>query len=321
MKYYEIKILTTPEWIDPVVALLLEEGIESLEINNPGDAAFMSKNLGETEYMAPEDLDHELNKETSIVIYAEINDAGEETIEKIKLIVNTVKENQKHGIYGDYASLDSLEIIVKLCDDKDWKDNWKEYLKPCKVGSRFIITQPWQDEVPLKDNEELVVINPGMAFGTGLHETTELTLELLEKYIKPMDKVLDVGCGTGILSIAASKLGAIDTLGIDIDEEAVRASKENIELNNVDNVSIKPGDLTKGVDFKANIIVANLLTNLVIKLTGDAAKHLEKRGIYVMSGILIEHEKRVQDALTDNNFDVIEVIERGEWCAIAAKLK
>lgn len=321
MKYYEIKILTKPLGIDPVLALLLAEGIESLEINNPEDAAFMSENLGETEYLAPEDLAHELDKETSIVVYADDGPDGEQIIEKIKVAIKTVKENLNYGIYGDKADFGSLETLVKLCDDNEWKDNWKEYLKPCKVGSRFTITQPWQDEINSADEQDVIVINPGMAFGTGLHETTALTLELMEKYIKPMDKVLDVGCGTGILSIAASKFGAVDTLGIDIDEEAVRASKENIALNNAMHVSIKLGDLTKGVDFKANIIVANLLTNLIIRLTGDAAKHLEKDGIYIMSGILIEHEERVQKTLTDNNFEVIEIIERGEWCAIAAKLK
>ena len=171
------------------------------------------------------------------------------------------------------------------------------------------------------DDREVIRINPGMAFGTGLHETTSLSADFLETYIQEGDKVLDVGCGTGILSIVASKLGASEVLGIDIDDEALAASIENLEANNVHNAVIKKADLTEGVDFKADLVVANLLTNLVIRLTGDIRNHLNSGGRYIMSGILTNQQDKVLEALKDNGFQWLAVAKQGEWCAIAAELK
>ena len=171
------------------------------------------------------------------------------------------------------------------------------------------------------EDREVIRINPGMAFGTGLHETTSLSADFLETYIQEGDKVLDVGCGTGILSILASKIGASEVLGIDIDDEAVAASIQNLEANDVNNAIIKKADLTSGVDFKADLVVANLLTNLVIRLTGNIRKHLNSGGRYIMSGILTTQQDKVLEALEENGFEKLAIAEQGEWCAIAAELR
>lgn len=144
----------------------------------------------------------------------------------------------------------------------------------------------------------------------------------MEKYIKPGDKVLDVGCGSGILSIGAALLGSRDILAVDIDPVAVEVTKENVKLNNVSEfVDVRYGDLTKGVSFKADVVAANLMADLVMMLTADVAKHLEAGGIYISSGIIDFKENEVKAFLEECGFEIIEILKKGEWCTIAAKLK
>jgi len=301
MKYYEIKIAVSELGIEPMLAALICEGIETAEVNDPADALFMNDQLGETDYLAPEDFKRESSKSPSIVVY-----------------------NAEKGLFGTVTDLGTLKVTVNIRGDEEWKDRWKEFLKPAALGFSYIAAPPWVDiadySKEFEPDREIIRINPGMAFGTGLHETTSLSADLLESYFNEGDKVLDVGCGTGILSILASKLGASEVLGIDIDDEAVAASIENSEANDVHNVVIKKADLTEGVDFKADIVVANLLTNLVIRLTGDIRNHLDSGGRYIMSGILTTQQDKVIAALKENGFEMLAVAELGEWCAIAAEL-
>ena len=158
-----------------------------------------------------------------------------------------------------------------------------------------------------------------MAFGTGTHETTMLCIRMIEKYMHSGYKVLDVGSGSGILSIAAAKLGASDVLGIDIDEDAVRVSNENYELNDVsDRAKAIVGDLTVGVDYKANIVVANLLADIVMRLSKDTKRHLEEKGIFITSGILTEKSEAVEKCMIECGFEIVEKAILGEWCSIVA---
>lgn len=325
MKYYEIKIEVSELGIEPMLAALICEGIDTAEVNDPADAAFMNEQLGETDYLAPEDFDRESSKNPSVVVYAAEDEETDDTLSAVKRAAKTVRDNVENGFFGTGADLGSLEVAVILRDDEEWKDLWKKFIKPARVGYSYIAATPWIDisdyAQEMDIDREVIRINPGMAFGTGLHETTSLAADCLESYIQEGDKVLDVGCGTGILSIVASKLGASEVLGIDIDDEAVTASIENLEANNVHNVVIKKADLTEGVDFKADLVVANLLTNLVIRLTGDIRNHLNSGGRYIMSGILTTQQDKVLSALRDNGFQWLEIAKQGEWCAITAELK
>lgn len=327
MKYYEITIMVSELGIEPTLAALICEGIDTAEVNDPLDAAFMSDMLGETDYLAPEDFDKESGKEPSIVVYApaDSEDASKEVFASVKRAVAAVCTNASNGVYGEGVDLGSLDIIAEVRDDDEWKDRWKEFIRPAGIGNDFVVAPPWIDmneyADEFKQSREVISINPGMAFGTGLHETTSLSADLLLAYTEKGARVIDVGCGTGILSIIASRLGASDVLGIDIDKDAVAAANENLELNDVRNVTIKQGDLTEGLDYKADIVVANLLTNLVIRLTADVRKHLNDGGIYIMSGILISQEEKVLEKLRANGFKCLEIAEQGEWCGIAAQLK
>jgi len=184
--------------------------------------------------------------------------------------------------------------------------------------------KPGWEDYEAANGELVIEMDPGMAFGSGLHETTSMCVKALEKELVNADpeqriKVLDVGTGTGILAMAAVLLGADDALGIDIDDEAVRVAAENIEKNGLsDKIRIRKGDLMAGVDYDADIIVANLMADLVIKLSPSAAAQLRKGGMYITSGILDIKEEVVKKAIEDAGFDIINVLADGEWRAIAA---
>ena len=210
-------------------------------------------------------------------------------------------------------------ITAANCAEEDWINNWKKYFKPIPVGNRLLVRPMWEDEYEAGDRVVLH-LEPGLAFGTGTHETTSLCIRLMEDYLAPGEKVLDVGCGSGILSIAGALLGALEVLGVEIDPDAVAIAGENIALNHVERIaSAQYGDLTKGIDFQADVIVANLMADLVVTLSKDVARHLLPGGRYISSGILVEKMPEVVDAMRALGFAIMEVKEDGMWCAIMAK--
>lgn len=180
------------------------------------------------------------------------------------------------------------EITINTVDDEDFAETWKKYYKPIKIGNRILIKPSWE-EYTLDENDILIELDPGMAFGTGTHETTAMCTEALEKYVKPEDIVYDIGCGSGILSIVAAKLGAKKVVGVDLDELCVKVSNENIVLNHVKQiVEIKKGNLLDVVEGKANIIVSNIIAEIIASMTKDLKHYLVDNGIFITSGIIIE---------------------------------
>ena len=213
-------------------------------------------------------------------------------------------------------------------DDSEWLYKWQEHFRPTKVGERIVVKPGWED-YEAADGELVIEMDPGMAFGSGLHETTSMCIKALEKDLGGSErsydpsrypiKVLDVGTGTGILAMAAVLLGADEALGIDIDDEAVRVANENIAKNGLGGrISINRGNLMDGIDYEPDIIVANLMADLVIMLSPAAAAQLRRGGIYITSGILDIKEDIVKKAIEDAGFDIIEVLADGEWRVITA---
>ena len=251
-------------------------------------------------------------------------DSGIMLLDGEQVTLRNTMDSAKLGIaaiYQHVTAFPDLTVTENIVDDGDWKDKWKEFFKPTKVTDRIVVKPTWEEYTP-KEDELVIEIDPGMAFGTGTHETTSLCMKLMEKYLgeHPEEKkILDVGCGSGILSICGALLGSREILGIEIDEDAVRVAHENVEENHVeDAVKVMQGDLTKGVDFKADVIVANLMADLVMLLSEDARKHLTEDGIFISSGILVEKEEMVSAAIREAGFRIVEIAEDGEWCAIAA---
>ena len=323
MKYIEFKVHASRQGIEQVTAMYLRMGIDQVSIDDPADMEDIlnKKNEYGWDYV-DDDLKKGLDREPTISIYFEDTEENREKIQQLKLQVMMLKSKELEGLFGwdvDFGRLYAEDIIV---DDADWKDKWKEYFKPVRITDRLVVKPTWEEYEP-NDGEKVIQIDPGMAFGTGTHETTSLCLKLMEKYLgdEPQDKeVLDVGCGSGILSIAAALLGCRSVTGVEIDEDAVRVAEENVELNGIgDRVEILQGDLTEGIESKADIIVANLMADLVMTLSKSAKEHLKDGGIFISSGILLEKKGIVSDAVKEAGFEIIEIAEDGEWCAIAAR--
>ena len=306
MNYTEITIFTDHKNVDPLSCVLADMGTAGFVVSDPADYQELlnKKNDYEWDYI-DDSLIPAKDDPVKITLYLE------DTAEGLELLDQILEEIR-------ICTVEKVEIR-SVCDD-DWKDNWKKYFKPAKLSDRIVVKPTWE-EYERSDERELVIeIDPGMAFGTGTHPTTSLCIGLLEKYMPIGASVLDVGCGSGILSIAAQKLGAGVVFGIDIDPVAVQVSNENVNLNHGETViTIAPGDLTKGISFRADIIVANLMADLVILLSKDVAAHLHDNGVYISSGILIEKQKMVEEAIRNAGFDILEIVEKEEWCAIAAK--
>lgn len=322
MKYYQVTIYLNHAGIEPVSAALLEKGYDSIVVDDPADVADIlnKKETYEWDYIDPS-VFADQDKEPTISIYFEDSKTSVLQIMEVTKIVDLVKKNVESGMYGEDADFGRLHVESVIVDDDDWKDKWKEYFKPSKITDRLVVKPTWEEYEKAED-ELVIQIDPGMAFGTGTHETTTLCMTLLEKYLKDGQSVMDVGCGSGILAIAAALLGSEDILGVEIDPDAVRTAIENVELNGVDDViTVQQGDLTKDVDKVVDLIVANLMAPLVIQLSDAAAEHLTENGIYISSGILVEKKDMVAEAVCKAGFEIIEILEKGEWCAIAAQKK
>lgn len=214
----------------------------------------------------------------------------------------------------------SHEITCASCVKEDWINNWKKYFKPIPVGEKLLIRPLWEEEFDAQ-GRTVLDLEPGLAFGTGTHETTRLCLELLEKYLQPGCDFLDMGCGSGILSVAALLLGAKTAVGVDIDPLAVKTAVENARINRVEErFTGICGDLAEKVSGKFHVIAANIVADIVILLSKDAPRFLYEDSVYIVSGIIDTREADVLEALR-GTFDVIERREEKGWVAMALKLK
>lgn len=211
-------------------------------------------------------------------------------------------------------------IDTSGCMEEDWRNNWKQYFNPMPVGERLLIRPSWREDYDPGDRAVLN-IDPGLAFGTGSHETTRLCLEAIEKYLTSGARVLDVGCGSGILAIGALLLGAQRAVGVDIDEIAVDTARENARLNGVeDKFRVICGDLTEKVSGKYDIIAANIVADAIIELSKGVKGFMNENSVYIMSGIIDMREQDVLKAL-EPDFDILEINRDKGWCCIAAKAK
>jgi len=218
--------------------------------------------------------------------------------------------------------IDAKIDIIGVCE-ADWANAWKAYYKPIKIGERIVIVPAWE-KYDAKEGEIIVRMDPGMAFGTGSHETTRLVIGLLEKYVKSGERVLDVGCGSGILAICASKLGAGLCRAYDIDPVAVKVARENIKDSGQKNITCDQSDLLRQVDVHDggyDIICANIVADIIIRMTPDVGRYLNDDGVLLASGIILERAGDVISCFEANGFEIVETVEDNGWCALAVKKK
>lgn len=316
MNWTEVKIYTTTAGIDPLTGSMLDLGLQGFMIEDAQDFdEFLHDTTPHWDYVDQAVMEKMKDCETCVTIYVADNPQGMEELMQVRQILARLKAQDPDGKYG------RLELEMKGVDEEDWSNAWKKYYHPVQVGEHLVVCPSWEayDRQP---DDVVLTLNPGMAFGTGTHDTTRLCMELLEKYITPQDTVLDVGCGSGILAITAALLGANKIIGCDIDEVAVKVAGENAALNGVqDRIAFHQGDLTSQVEGSFQIICANIVADVIIRLSEDAGRYLAKDGIFITSGIIDTREQDVLNALEQNGFQVIERRTSGGWVALACKAK
>jgi ribosomal protein L11 methyltransferase len=297
MKWIEVSIITTIEALEAVANILYEAGVTGVVIED------WESNMSYAE----------ISEDKAIVKgYLPLDSTTSEKIQEIRESVDRLAEYNLTKGKG--------EIKLTEISDEDWAESWKKYYKPIKVGEKIVVKPTWEDYQPV-GGEIIIELDPGMAFGTGTHETTRMCLEVLEDNVKHGDLVIDVGCGSGILSIAAAKLGAGKVIGLDVDRVAVNIAKENIRLNCVEEVvEIKEGDLLEGISLKGDIVISNIVTDVIKKLAPKVPLNLRTGGIFIASGIIKERIMEVRKAVEKNGFDIIEEKEKGDWITIICKL-
>ena len=210
------------------------------------------------------------------------------------------------------------KIDISGVNEDDWANSWKAYYKPIKIGEKIVIVPAWE-KYEAKEGELIVKMDPGMAFGTGSHETTRLVIGLLEKYIKGGERVLDVGCGSGILAICASKLGAKICRAYDIDPVAVKVARENIKDSGLSNITCDQSDLLRGVDISDgayDVICANIVADIIIRMTPDVERYMKDNGVILASGIILERSEDVISCFEQNGFCIIDKAVDNGWCAL-----
>lgn len=201
-------------------------------------------------------------------------------------------------------------------NDADWNENWKKYFKATEIGERLTIVPSWE-QYDNKDNRILLHIDPGAAFGTGTHATTCLCLNMLEKYVKNGDKMLDIGCGSGILAIASVLLGAESAVGVDIDAQSVKTAGENAEINGIsDKTRFIVGDLAEKVQGRFNIVCANIVADVIIKLFSTVKDYMTENGVLITSGIIDIRESDVLKAAEENGLKVLQAEKKDNWCSL-----
>ncbi len=213
------------------------------------------------------------------------------------------------------------KISVSGVNEEDWANSWKAYYKPIKIGDRIVIVPAWE-KYTAEDGEIIVKMDPGMAFGTGTHETTRLVIRLLEKYVKNGMRVADVGCGSGILAICASKLGAKECKAYDIDPVAVKVANENVKDSGLSNVTCEVSDLLKQVDKSGgayDIICANIVADIIIRMMPDVGGLMDENSLILASGIIVERSEDVISGFEQHGFKIVERIDENGWCALAVK--
>jgi ribosomal protein L11 methyltransferase len=211
-------------------------------------------------------------------------------------------------------------VEARFVSEESWANEWKRYYKTVHATNRITVKPLWEEYEPRSEDERVIELDPGMAFGTGTHPTTLLSIRLLEKYLQPGARVIDVGCGSGILSIVAAKLEARNVLALDLDPLAVEKARENVALNGEETrIRVEGGDLLKGVSETADLVVANILAEIILRFTHDLPRVLVPGGIFIASGIIEEKAEQVKESLRRFGLEALETIHLDGWVAIAAK--
>lgn len=310
MKWSEISIHTTNEAVEPISNILHETGASGLVIEDSDDFdTIRHAPFGEVYDLNPADYPDE---GVRIKAYLPLSSFLIETVEEIKQAINNLL------IYD--IDLGPNKVSVSEVKEEDWAHAWKKYYHPVKISQKITIKPTWEEYSPVSTDEIIIELDPGMAFGTGTHPTTVLSIQALEQYITKGDTVIDVGSGSGVLSIASSLLGAKEVFAFDLDDIAVKSTEENVKLNRLENkITSKQNNLLDHVDMKVDVVVSNILAEIIVRFVEEAWDNLKNGGFFITSGIIQNKKELVKDKLTEQGFEIIAMNEMEDWISIVAR--
>ncbi|MBQ9119777.1 MAG: 50S ribosomal protein L11 methyltransferase [Lachnospiraceae bacterium] len=331
MKWKKLTIETTTEAVDFISELLTELGIEGIEIEDSIQLTEAEKKQMFIDILPelPED-----DGSARVNCYLEMDQDAEAIREQILEGIEEIRM---------FVEVGSANITISETEDKDWMNNWKEFFKPFRVDDSIVIKPTWEKLDEVKQDDLVIEIDPGTAFGTGAHETTRLCIGNLKKYLKEGDALLDLGCGSGILSIIGKKLGADYAVGTDIDVNAVATAKENVEVNGLTvyetpateaalarksgTIELVAGNVIDDRAFREvvglgcyDVVVANILADIIIPLSGVVAEHMKPGAVFISSGIIDMKAEEVKEALLANGFEIVETVTMKDWVSYVARV-
>ncbi|SEP90367.1 50S ribosomal protein L11 methyltransferase [Piscibacillus halophilus] len=311
MKWSELKVHTTNEAIEPISNILHEAGASGVVIEDPQDLYREDdvKLFGTIYELDPNNYPEE---GVYIKAYLPVNSFLGETVDEIKQSINNLV---KYDI-----DIGHNNVTISEVNEEEWATAWKKYYKPVKISEKITIIPTWEEYEPVSSDEIIIELDPGMAFGTGTHPTTVLSIQALEQYVKEGHVVYDVGSGSGVLTIAAAHLGAKRIKAFDLDEVAVKSTQINVKLNQVQNrVEAEQNNLLEGVEPGADIIVSNILAEIILEFIDDAYDKVQPGGYFITSGIIQGKKNEVKEALIASGFEIVEVNAMEDWISMVAK--
>ncbi len=323
MDWIKVSIFTTSKGIEPVIGRLYQLGIAGIEIEDEQDFNdFLQENKKYWDYV-DEELVEKMKGETKVKTYVSDDTEGRELLLAIKSTLSELKA------LDDYNEFGRLDIEIDSMTEQDWANNWRQYFHTMEIGEKVMIKPEWEE---LKEPTDRVVFNiePGMSFGTGSHYTTQLCIEALEKYIKPDVNMLDLGCGSGILSIISLLLGAEKAVAVDIDPNAVDTAYQNADRNNIgrSKYTVLSGNVVTDTDIqteisknKYDVVAANIVADVIIALAPKAKEYMSDDGVFITSGIITDRADDVKETLEENGFEIITVNQRKDWVSMVCRQK
>lgn len=318
MKWRKVSLVTTTEAVDLISCLFDELGFEGIQIE---DHVPLSEEEKKSMYI---DIVPDLGVDDGKAVISSYVDM-ERSVEEMEQSIEAGLDE-----LAMFTNLGERKLSFDVTDDEDWINNWKAYFKPFRVTDDIVIKPTWETLDEVKEGDIVVDIDPGTAFGTGSHETTKLVIQGMEEYLHEDTELLDIGCGSGILSIIGLKLGAKHAVGTDIDPIAVGVAKENAAVNQIEQgkFEVYEGNL---IDDEAlqkevglgvyDVVVANILADVIIPLSAHVSKFMKKDGIFISSGIIDIKKDEVEAALIENGFEIVKITRMGDWFSFQAKCK
>ena len=312
MNWLEYTVLTTTEASDMISNMLIEAGSKGVMIEDKNDVALNQRPEGQWDII-DEEIARRIGDDVKITGYYPVDERIADTVSHIETELRRLRAMEFDFPVG------KLTGSTHSIDEEDWAESWKKSYKPFRLGRHIVIKPGWEKFDP-EAGDRIIEIDPGMAFGTGTHETTGMCVELIEEYVKPGMKVIDIGTGTGILAIAAAHMGAKEVLATDLDPMAVKVAAENVAKNGFSGViATRCGDLLEAVDETGDIVIANIIADVIKMLAAPVRAHIALGGRFICSGIARERQDEVIEALNAAGYRNLDVREKGEWCAIEAE--